>query len=209
MSSHGEAELRATESWRPVLREHVLRLQVIVLGMAAGPAFVLVVGGAISLIADWPGTKLTPWLPWALIVIGLGGWIWAETWSRYIIRRKLDDLGRGKGPLLGIPGNAELNADLAKFVEQFGDVGRVFTVFFLARFVRSAVLEGFAFLAGIVYFITQDLIALGVGIGLTIGIGAGCPTVASVTQWIVEVLRQLECKRAESFPSEVTTGQKD
>ncbi|MCS7238299.1 MAG: hypothetical protein NZ899_08520 [Thermoguttaceae bacterium] len=208
MAARVDPQLFCVERWQPGLRQFVQQLQALLLGMTAGPGMLLIVALAITGFTGGTGAAPLPWIPWAVAGTALAGWILAEIWAQHMVRTKFGEIVVGKGRLFGIPGNSDLNKALSGFINEFGDVGRLFTIFFLSRFLRSAVLEGLAFLATVGYLLSPNPLSLGAAIILIIAIPWGFPTLNGVTQWIVEMLRRLEYKRAESFSAQ-TAGPKE
>lgn len=188
------------DQWRPALQQHLRLLQVIILGMTAGPAVLLVFAILIRRIVDFSAPAALTWLAWAIVPVTLVGAAGAFWWERILVERNLRAIVRGNWKLVQIPSGSQLQSDFSAFVKQFGDVGRLWVTFSVARMAKSGVLEGLACLVTLGYIIAGGplfVVLAAVLIGATL---SGFPTLDSTAGWISHALRRIEQERASREP---------
>jgi len=89
-------------------------------------------------------------------------------------------------------GTFQLSRNVAAFLSELGDVGKLFSIHQTKTIVSGAILEGAAFLGVIAYMFGGSLIVLGMSVLLVGAILILFPSVPSVMEWIEEQMRLIE-----------------
>ncbi len=84
---------------------------------------------------------------------------------------------------------------MAAFIERTGDAGRLMCVYQIRTIVASALLEGVAFFAIIVYLLTQSMVGLLVAVALILALSLHIPTRSGVVNWVENQLHLIEQER--------------
>ncbi|MHB8901449.1 MAG: hypothetical protein ACYC6Y_22085 [Thermoguttaceae bacterium] len=182
-------------SWRDEIVPMVRTSQIVVSALTLGPTMFLVVAGV--LVSQGAFGRRDDRLSLALhavLAVALVGVVAARTIVPGLLvalQRRRIAAGLWKGPAdpLGA-------AALASFLERTGDAGRLMGVFQTKRIVAAAMLEGLAFLAIVVFLLTQSLIALAVAVLTIAALLTHIPTVSGVAHWIEDQLALVEQERS-------------
>jgi len=104
--------------------------------------------------------------------------------------------GRGKiaSGQWSLPEEAR-QGDIAAFIERTDDAGRLLGLYQTRTVIASAMLEGVAFLAIIVYLLTQSIVGLAIAVVMIVGLALHIPTRSGVVHWIEDQLQLIEEQR--------------
>ncbi len=195
-----QSEFPPADQWRPPIHQHLRVLQIITLGMAAGSTTLLGIVIVIRAFISQPGTVQVAWIPWAVVPVAIVGVVAAHLWEQHFIRRNLILISQKRWSFTRFPSGSQFKDDLSLLMDQFGDIGRLYAVFFVTRLARGAIYEGLACLTCVGYLLTPHFVLLLLAAGLIGGILGGLPTMESVAAWISDSLGQIERHRAQNFP---------
>jgi hypothetical protein len=88
-----------------------------------------------------------------------------------------------------------VNAQLAQFLEETGDAGKLMTVLHTRTIIAAALLEGLGFFWLIVHMVTNTPLSLIAAIAFIIGVACHFPTRSRVLHWIEDQLRLVDQQR--------------
>lgn len=186
-------------SWREEIRPFVRTSQIIIAALTMGPTTFLAVAGVLVArgVFDTPDDSLFFLLHGvliALVVVEMIVWMIVPNTVVAQGRRRIAAGHRtlSAGPGATGPGAAGLGA----FIERTGDAGHLMVLFQTKTIVAAALFEGTAFLAIIVFMVTQSLIALGIAIAMIFGVILQFPTHSAVSHWIDDQLALLQQERS-------------
>ncbi len=179
-------------SWREEVGRRVITGQIIVVGLLVGSITFLAVA-AILVHLDFvePDKEIAWVMNLALIFFLIGDMI-----ARLIVPGVLVTQGR-RNIAAGqwSPPEEAGQAAMAAFIERTGDAGRLLGVYQVTTIIASALLEGVAFFAIIVYLLTQSMLGLVVAVAMILALALHIPTRSGVLHWIEDQLQLIEQER--------------
>jgi len=179
-------------SWHEEVGRRVVTIQIIVTALfGASLGFLAVAAVLVQMGTVEPNRETAFAMNLVLILFLIGDMI-----ARLIVPGVLVAQGRRKiaDGQWSLPQGAG-QAEIASFVERTGDAGRLLCVYQVRTIIASALLEGVAFFAIIVYLMTQSLVGLVVAVALILGLAFHIPTRSGVLHWIEDQLELIEQDR--------------
>jgi hypothetical protein len=179
-------------SWREEVERRVVTARIIVAALLAGSiGFLAVAAALVHLDVVEANKEGASTMNLVLILFLIGDMI-----ARLIVPSVLVAQGRRRiaAGQWSLPEGAG-QGDIAAFIERTGDAGRLLCVYQTRTIVASALLEGVAFFAIIVYLLTQSMVGLVVAVVLILGLGFHIPTRSGVSRWIEDQLQLIDQER--------------
>lgn len=179
-------------SWHDEVGRRVVTVQIVVTALfAASLGFLAVAAVLVQLGTVEPSKEMAFAMNLVLILFLIGDMIARLIVPRILVAQGRRKIAAGQWSLPEGVGQAEI----ASFLERTGDAGRLLCVYQVRTIIASALLEGVAFFAIIVYLLTQSMVGLVVAIALILGLAFHIPTRSGVVHWIEDQLELIERDR--------------
>ena len=179
-------------SWREEVERRVVTPQIIVAALLIASIGFLTVAVVLVHLGIVEPDKELAWVMNLVLVLFLIG----EMMARLIVPGVLVAQGRRRIATgqWSLPEGAG-DGDDAAFIEETGDAGRLLGLYQTRTIIASALLEGVAFFAIIVYLITQSMVGLAVAVAMILGLAFHVPTRSGVVHWIEDQLQLIRQER--------------
>ncbi len=185
--------MRQDPAWHEDVGRAVRTGQIIVAGMAAGPALFLAIVLALGSLAAAPGNDRQLLLTW--LALGFAAVMVALRFAvpGIVVARRRAAIARGEFK----PGDTARGPTphFDRFIERTGDAGLLWLVYLTKTILAGATLEGASFFLLIAYLVEGDVLALVTAAVLIAGIVVMMPSKPGVLRWIEDQLRQVEQER--------------
>lgn len=172
-------------SWQEKVGQRVVTVQIIVVALFVGSISFLAVAAALVHLAIVEPNKEIAWtMNLVLILFLVGTFI-----VRVIALRRLDVQGRRRiaAGQWSLPGKAG-EGDMAVFIEQTGDAGRLFVSYQTQTVIAAGLPNGVALFGIIVYLLTQSMVGLAVALLMILVVAWHLPIRSRVVRWIEDQL---------------------
>lgn len=179
-------------SWHDEVGRRVITIQIIVTALfVASLGFLAVVAVLVQMGTVEPNKEGAFAMNLVLVLFLIADMIARFIAPAVVVAQGRRKIAAGQWSLPEGPGQAQI----ASFIERTGDAGRLLGLYNTKTIIASALLEGVAFFAIVVYLMTQSMVGLVVAIALILGLAFHIPTRSGVLHWIEDQLELIEQDR--------------
>jgi hypothetical protein len=179
-------------SWQEEVGRRVVLIQIIVAALLfASIGFLAVAAVLVQLGVVEPDRELAGVMNLVLILFLIGDIIARLVAPSIVVAQQRRMIVAGQWSLPEGTGQGKI----AALIERTGDAGRLLGVYRTRTIVASALLEGTAFFAIVVYLLTQSIVGLTVAVVLILGLAWHIPTRCGVVHWIEDQLELVKRER--------------